>query len=243
MVKSKEILKGKFEKKFLLFVYLPVIFGQFLMCLLIAYLFYPPQYQYNWLNSMISRLGWPDQNPIGFIFFSIGFSILGFFLLLLVPYTYKRLKPIHKLKASVSVLLMVLYSVALFLIGSVPNYLIDLFMRIHGINAVIIFLGFYLNSILFATFLCDLKQNEEALFRNVNRAAIVMFVVLLVYGFLTAILLVATLPEEGLGGHYTQDPSIPFYLSPTFYEWQSFMCILPLIYVQTLIISHLKAEE
>lgn len=235
MSKLKSLFKGEISKKTLTRYYLPALILQFLLFLLIAYLLYPSQYTYIWTHSMISRLGWPDENVVGFIFFSIGFTLLGFFLLPTVPYAYKRLKDINKPVALVIFILMSFYSLALFFIGMIPNYPISIFMLIHGINAVLIFGGFYISCCLF-TFLIIMgiitnNLNKEGYSMN----AFFIYVAIFIFGFISTILLLINLPG-GLSGHYPPDFSLPFYASPPFYEWLAFMSILALIYLESWIL-------
>lgn len=229
MEKIKSILKGKFSKKTLTYYYLPLVFGVFLFCLFLAWIFYPydEAYPYDWTTSMISRLGWPIENPIGLIPFSLGMLILGVFLIPVAYYTYERLSQLQEKLAIVILILMLAHAVALIGIGAIPNFPEVFFKLAHAINAGVIFTGVYIAGIL--TLMIILNNRA-----NFSSKLLIIYIVVLIYGTTTAILTVINIP--GTGGHYIHDPSTPLLMSPPFYEWQTFIAMLCVIYLQCIII-------
>ncbi|MHA1147906.1 MAG: hypothetical protein ACTSR8_06640 [Promethearchaeota archaeon] len=176
---------------------------------------------------MISRLGWPHQNPIGLIFFSIGFSIYGIGSLFLIQYLYRNLSAnLNHGSKLISILLCIGY-IAIALIGLIPNYFDLLFILIHGINAIIIFFNFYIVALIISLILINNLNSENT---HVNKKLSILYILITIYGFACTILLIYFLPK-GQAGHYQQDPLLPIYFSPPFYEWQAFIAIIIIIYI------------
>ncbi|MCP4760518.1 MAG: hypothetical protein GY870_01975, partial [archaeon] len=99
MINLKTLIQGKFSKKFLTHRLMAFGIGSLIILLLISRLLYPQvdDYPYNWMTSMISRLGWPDgygANTIGWYFFSAAFIVLGLICIPFIPYTYRRFSKI-----------------------------------------------------------------------------------------------------------------------------------------------------
>ncbi|MHA1377494.1 MAG: DUF998 domain-containing protein [Candidatus Helarchaeota archaeon] len=226
----KVIFQGKFSKKTLMHYYLPFLIIFPLLCLLVARLFYPyiPLYPYNWTTSMISRLGWPEENPTGFIFFSIGFIVEGIMLLPLSHYLYKKFLEVNEITAKIIRFLLIFYSVATLLIGLIPNYSKPpIFGIVHGINAIIIFFGFFLLSVISELTLLseNQKKKEKSKF---SRNLLIIYTIFLVYYSVCIFLIVLTF-QFSIPGRSLLKSTIPFYMSPPFYEWQAYMLILSLL--------------
>ena len=221
------IMKLSLTKKKIINYILPFLTGFLFLCLFFAYLCYPPQYKYNWTNSMISRLGWPDQNPIGLIFFSIGFSVYGIGSLFFIQYLYRNLSTnLNHGSKLISILLFTGY-IAIALIGLIPNYLDPLFMLIHGINAIIIFFNFYIVALIISLIIIRNMNSDNS---QPKKKLSVLYILITIYGLLCTILLIYFMPK-GQAGHYQQDPLLPFFISPPFYEWQAFIAIMITIYL------------
>lgn len=226
------ILQGDLPKRIIVRIIFPLLTGVFLLCLFLAFLCYPPQYEYNWTNSMISRLGWPNENPVGLVFFSVGFVVYGIGALMTIPYAYRRFSAVLNRCSSLLVLLLITGFIALSLIGLIPNYPDPIFMQIHGINAVVIFAVFYILGLLISLILI---RNLLSSSKIIDSRIAVFYILIAFYGFISTMVLIIVMPQ-GLSGHYQQDPSLPFYLSPPFYEWQAFMAILASIYLMFLLL-------
>ena len=229
MEKIKDFFHGKFSKKTLVYYYLPVVFGVFLFCLFLAWVFYPydEAYPYDWTTSMISRLGWPIENPIGLIPFSIGMLSLGVFLIPVTFYTFERLYQLQEKAAKVVALFMFAHAIALIGIGAIPNFSELFFKLAHAINAVVIFFGVYIAGILTLIIIFI----DRSVFPS---RLLYLYIIILIYGIATSILTAINLP--GTGGHYIHDPSTPLFMSPPFYEWQTFIAMLCVIYLQCIVI-------
>ncbi len=237
MPKLKEIFQGMISKKSLTYYYVPFIIGTFLFFLFMARLLYPyiPIYPYNWTTSMISRLGWPEENPIGFIFFSLGFISLGILTLPIIQYIYKKYSKINKFDAKLIAFLFFTYSIGSILIGLIPNfYEPSIFKLIHLINAGFIFLGFFLMS--FFSAILMLKNNlSEGKTITFSKILLVIYLSFLIYCLICGLLWVILAPTNRTG-RFIPNPITPFYLSSPFYEWQAFMTIFCLLTVQCFII-------
>ena len=150
MEKIRTFFRGEFSKKTLTYRLLPLITGGFCVFLLIARILFPydPAYPFSWTTSMISRLGIPHQNPMGWLFFSAAFIWLGILSLPLVPYMYKRFSRINEKGAKILLIFMLGPFISEILLGLIPNYVPRLFRLIHGLNAVIVFQGILLMSLI-----------------------------------------------------------------------------------------------
>jgi len=229
MEKIKSFTQDKLSKKTLTYYYLPVVFGVFLFCLFLAWVFYPynEAYPYDWTTSMISQLGWPIENPVGLIPFSVGMLILGVFLIPVAYYTFERLYQVQEKEAKVVALFMYAHAIALIGIGAIPNFPETFFMLAHAINAVVIFFSVYIAAILT---LIIIFMNRSIF----PSRLLYIYIIVLIYGIATAVLTVINM--TGTQGHYIHDPSTPLFLSPPFYEWQTFIAMLSVIYLQCIVI-------
>lgn len=234
----KTIVKGDCSKKTMFRFYLPAITAVLIFTLFLSWIFYPENssYPYDWTTSTISRLGWPEENPLGYMFFSIGMSMYGLLSLPLVPFYYKKYSKINDGQARNIAVLMIAYSTSILLIGAIPFYTEPtIFLTIHAINALIIFIGFYIMTFLIIWMIIKESYLEKESKIQVSKPLFLLYIILALYGTTCLALAGACLPE-GHSGHYYHDLSIPFYLSAPFYEWQTFICILLLAYIQVLLI-------
>ncbi len=227
MDKIKTFFQGEFSKKTLIYRLLPLTIGGFSVFLIIARVLFPydPIYPYSWTTSMISRLGIPHQNPIGWFFFSAAFIWLGVFLLPLVPYIYKRFSQIHEKGAKIIVIFMVAPWISNILIGAIPNFLPIIFRFIHAFNALIAFQGISLLAFL-SLILMLYHQKQGA---NVySKKLMLTYTIILIYGIVCSLLVIVFM-EQNTDGYYMYIPNTPFYASSPFWEWQGFISLLCLI--------------
>ncbi len=231
MAEFKRIFQGKLSKKNLLYYYLPFMIGFFLICLLIARILYPyiPLNPYIWTTSMISRLGWPEENPIGFIFFSIGFIVEGMMFFPISLYIHGKYSDMNEFVAKLIRFLLIAYSMATLLIGAIPNFSEPpIFSTIHGINAIVIFGGFGLLSLISA--ITMLKERI-----NFSRNLLTIYIAFLIY-YLVCITSIVVFFQTSVPGRSVLGSSTPFYSSPPFYEWQAYMITFCLLTIQCLLL-------
>ncbi|MHA1301895.1 MAG: hypothetical protein ACTSO9_20960, partial [Candidatus Helarchaeota archaeon] len=126
------------------------------------------------------------------------------------------------------------YSIATLLIGIIPNFSNPpIFTIIHGINAIIIFLGFGLIALISAyTMLKEYRKERDNSIFSWN--LLILYVLFLCY-YLICFSLIVVFFQSGVSGRHIIEPSVPFYCSPPFYEWQAYMIIFCLITIQCLI--------
>ena len=141
----KDILNGKFSKHFLTHRFLPIMEGFMAINLLLAWLLFPAELNYNIIDNSISQLGSTQDNPNGWIFFSIGMISWGFLLIPIFLYFHRRLNKICKHTARLGTFFALIGSIFIALIGVVPDDNIDIFGEnlsdIHVIVAVVGFSG------------------------------------------------------------------------------------------------------
>jgi hypothetical protein len=236
-IKLNDVLRGNASKNVMMRFVVPLFMGASLFCLLIAYLLYPyiASNPYNWTTSMISRLGWPHENQFGWIFFSFSLILLATMIVILNGYYHARLSKLHRQIANLIRLLMVLCSIAGFLLGAIPNFKTDdkIFVLIHGLNAVILMSGLYLVSCFLLLFVSSRKSRDRM---PISRKMVGFYAIVLVYGFTCVILLVIFLGGRKMD-QFIYDPSIPVIFQGPVWEWQAFFTGIFLIVVPVYILS------
>lgn len=227
MEKIKIIYQGEFSKKTLTHRLLPFTTGGFSVFLIIARILFPydSSYPYSWTTSMISRLGIPNQSPIGVIFFSAAFIWLGVFLLPLVPYVYKRFSKINERGAKILAIFMLAPCISDILLGVIPNFTPTIFRLIHGLNAVIAFQGILLMSLLS---LIIMRYHQKQGNNIYSRKLMYVYLIIFIYDT-TCSLLVLIFMEQSPEGYYMYVPGTPLLASSPFWEWQGFISLLCLI--------------
>ena len=234
MEKIKTFFRGEISKKSLTHRLLPLTIGGFSVFLIIARILFPydPAYPYSWTTSMISRLGIPHQNPIGWLFFSAAFIWLGVFSLPLVPYMYKRFSRISEGGAKILAIIMIGPFISDILLGAIPNFLPSVFRAIHGLNAVIAFQGVLLMA--FLSLLLMLYRNKQGI-AVFSRKLVLIYGIILIYGFLCSILVLVFM-EKSPEGYYSYIPGTPLFASAPVWEWQGFISLLSLIVILCFIV-------
>ena len=92
----KNYISGNFSKNQLTHFYIPVMLLLIGFDVLIAWLFFPVDLNYNIIDRAISNLGSRLDNPIGSVFFSIGIIAWGVLLIPWFLYVHKRLVKVCK---------------------------------------------------------------------------------------------------------------------------------------------------
>jgi hypothetical protein len=210
---------------------IPLGIGIFYLFLGIARILFPyvPSYPYSWITSTISRLGWPEVNEVGWIFFSIAMVLLGTFSLPLVLYKYRRFSQLNRHLAKFIGLFMFGICISLILLGLIPNYLTPdkIFIIIHGINAIILIGGGSLMLIIEFIIILRAHFKKNAIY---SHQLIILYLILGIYTFFCITMLFITAARiGGLGGHYVYDPSTPLFLSMPMWEWQTMVMLLFMI--------------
>jgi len=219
-MKLIKLFRGDISQRTLTRYFVPAILGIFLFFLFLSYLLEPlnVSYPYDWTTSTISRLGWPHENVVGWIFFSLAFIFLGIFTLPLVSYYSRKFRSLNKRWARILSIMLFLTCIGLFLLGTIPNFNMDkIFFIIHMVNAFLSFIGLYTMSIIIGVLI--IRNKTQGI---VSRKFVVTYAVLLVYGFLALILMVLVNPQKGIW-YYVHDRATPLLLSIPFWEWQAFL--------------------
>lgn len=189
--------------------YIPLIPGLLTVLLLISYLLEPPNllFPFDWTTSPISRLGWPAENVVGWIFFSLAFLCLGFLSLFLIPTYVHKFATLQKRWSRLLSSFLLLASIGEILIGAIPNLLTPdlVFIVLHFINASLYFLCSYGVAIILGILFAQKKHRWM-----VSRQVAIVYAILVVYGLFATIAMIV--------------------LSP-FWEWHSFFLSLFLVLV------------
>ena len=230
MEKFKSLFKGNYTKRQLTHYYLPLGIGLHYLFLTIAWLFFPyiEEYPYNWTTSMISRLGKPQENPIGWIFFSAAFIPLGFLLIILIPYLYQRFSKLAKREAKIVRISLTFSSIGLIGIAAIPNFLPNIFGFFHMLNAVLIYIGMFLTVLITPRIIfLERKKNgkENSIFPNIS---IKVYFIFLTY-FLICTVFLAIADKGTSDRYYLPNTSTILILSRPFWEWQAFFAAFCLL--------------
>jgi hypothetical protein len=222
-IRLLKLFRGDISQHTLMRYFVPANLGISLFFLLLSYLLEPLNlsYPYNWTTSTISRLGWPHENVVGWIFFSLAFIFLGILTLPLVSYYYRKFGTLNKRWARVLSLMLFLACIGLFLLGTIPNFNTDkIFFITHMVNAFLSFISLYAMSIIICVIIIRNKTQGIA-----SRKFVITYIIMFVYGFLAFILMVLVNPQKGIS-YYVHDPATPLLLSIPFWEWQTFLIAL-----------------
>ena len=147
ILKLKDILKGEYEKEFLIHRILPLLLGVFITFIAISWILYP--IIYNPVFMDISFLGHPIRNPLGWVWWSIGMTASGILMFSIPPFIGRKLYSGHFIKKIFAVLgtgILYVSLVGMVLIGVIPQYthINPIFNDIHLFNAILAFGGMYL---------------------------------------------------------------------------------------------------
>jgi hypothetical protein len=71
---------------------IPLLYGFFVLCIILAFLFYPSDLNFSVFTHTFSRLGDWQQNPRGWIFFTIALIWIGFGLIPVTGYLIRSLR-------------------------------------------------------------------------------------------------------------------------------------------------------
>ena len=240
----KKLIKGEISRRALLRGFLPLGLTTFFGFLLISRMLFPPneEYPYRWTTSMISRLGWPQENPMGWVFFAIAFIWLGILLLMLAPYMFQKLSTFHEGKARVISFSIFISGTGSIGLGLIPNYPITLFRTFHKINAALLFMGIFLMTILCLTvMISDLRSHPQEN-QNFSTQSLRIFSAMFLYLIITSLMMAFSRP--GLpGNYYFHDPNTPMLLSRPFWEWQAMLLGIGLIVMSCIMIPEKDAQD
>jgi hypothetical protein len=230
MEKIKDYFQGKYSKRSLTRLYLPLAVSLYALFIIMARLLFPyiEDYPYSWTTSMISRLGWPHVNTIGWIFFSLAYLSLGIFYLALISYMYKRFSALHKFAAKLIALSMLMSSIGMIMVGAIPNYPPNIFGLFHMLSAMLSMFGLYG----MALFSAIIMIKESSLF---SKNLLLFFVIIMAYIFICAVIMSFGNPstEER---YYVHNPSTPLLLSRPLWEWQIMIASICLISILCFIV-------
>ena len=234
MANILDFFKGNFSKKTLTHYLFPGGVSLFAFFIVLARLLFPyvPSYPYNWTTSMISRLGWPEVNTMGWIFFSIAFFLLGVLSVPLIPYIYRRLSEFSNVRAKIIVVLMAGVAVSLLLLGAIPSFNTadKIFMTIHQINAGMLVGGGIIMIAMSLILILRVHFKKGTNQSNFSGKLITLYIIVGIYAFLCITMIGISMSlVENLGGRYIHDFSTPLLLSGPFWEWQILLTLITMI--------------
>jgi hypothetical protein len=131
MINVKKYLTGNFTKREFIRIYIPILAIVLFSCIFIAWLFFPPELNWNPFDNTISHLGSQENNPRGWFFLSIALMSLGILLIPIVLYFHKKLVKICKYTTSIGTFFALIGCVFIFSIGIFTD---DRSIKIFGIR-------------------------------------------------------------------------------------------------------------
>lgn len=238
MEQIKQFFQGKFSKRTLVRYFLPVTIATMVGCLALARLFFPyiEDYPYSWTTSMVSRLGWPHVNTIGWIFFSIAWTTLGIFYLALAPYMYKRFSVLHLRLAKIMRFFMYFTAIGGLGIGLIPNYEESIICGLfHALNAGLMSIGIFITALI-----TTIIMVEDNWLKGRNGSSFPWKLVLIYVGIVVYIFIISYFMGSGPKGssdrYYVYIPGTPLHLTRPFWEWQLLVASIGLITLLCLIV-------
>ncbi|MCP4762709.1 MAG: hypothetical protein GY870_13100 [archaeon] len=131
-----EILFGKFNKKFLLRIWLPIFILFFAGGIIFAYFFYPSEF--SWYENSISSLGDYKINTTGWLGFSIAMLSIAFILNPIVLYLYRRFVKISSIVSRIGTIILMLGNSQSILLSFIAESNIDIMeMKMYKIHVSI----------------------------------------------------------------------------------------------------------
>ncbi|MHA1680650.1 MAG: DUF998 domain-containing protein [Promethearchaeota archaeon] len=230
----KKFFMGNISRKAILTI-LPAMIAIPGLFLTIAFVLFPgtSEVPYKWTSSTISRLGWPIDNPDGWIFFNLAMISFGIFLIPAISYLHRKILPTGKLHAYLVTFFFSMAAAGILLLGIIPNFP-QLFI-FHAIDAVLAFLGMLAGCI---TLAFPVVLNRK-LFKKRH---VIEYVILLIYATIS-LAMAAILAAIQHGGYYVPDPNTPILLSTPFWEWQLLFLLLALLILAFIIIpEHIEVK-
>lgn len=223
----KKLFTGNISRRTLLGI-LPLVLIVPGLCLFTSYMLFPKSIAvpYEWTSSTISRLGWPVDNPNGWIFFNLAMISFGIFLIPAVMYLYRRTLPMGKLSTKVVTFFFSMAAIGVMLLGIIPNF--PWLFIWHAVDAVLAFFGLLAGSF---TLAFPVVMNRH-LFKKRH---VIEYLVILVYAAIT-LGMSGALAALQHGGYYVPDPTTPILLSTPFWEWQAMFLLLGLLILAFIII-------
>jgi hypothetical membrane protein len=127
---------------------------------------------YDWTMCDISFLGVINRNPGGWLYWSIGMSLTGIFIIPIVPYLYNRLVDVDRKAAKIGCAFFYLAGIGLFFLGLFPQNG-DFFFEVilHPLNG-----GFALGGLFMGMFIMEklfLRNNQ------INRVLTIIMITIL----------------------------------------------------------------
>lgn len=200
--KLKNVLGGYFEQHFLTRWILPLLFLSYIGCLFIAWLFYPG---FDWRVSYISNLGNPQDNPIGWIPWSIGHAVLALLLLAMVSYIRRHLSALNEKSLMRASVLLYFGPIGLFGLAIIPQFPGLLIYIIHVVNAALFLVGVNVALWFIGPKLVQMKTLEK-------KPMIVVF-----FSFIIPIcVIIAMMVRISL---YGTSPEVPYIFDIAIWEW------------------------
>ncbi len=230
----ENFLRGNLSKRTITHYLIPLSIGLFISFLIIARLLFPyiESYPYHWTTSMISRLGWPEVNTTGWIFFSLAFIFLGTFSIPLIAYFYRRFSDLNRTAGAIIRIFMLCFTLSLILLGAIPNFESEnnIFKIIHGINAGVLIGGGSLMVliclILISKTYFTKGQNEF----GTSGKLVIPYISIGIWGALCIAMLFISISRIDMSfAHYVHDPSTPLLLSPPMWEWLTMFSLMTMV--------------
>ena len=109
-------------------------------------------------------------------------------------------------------LAMIISSIGMIMVGSIPNYPPDIFGLFHMLSALLTTFGLYGTAI----FSIVIMIKNDSLF---SRKPLLLFIIILAYIFICTAMMSLGNPSTEVR-YYFHDPSTPLLLSRPFWEWQ-----------------------
>jgi Protein of unknown function (DUF998) len=220
----KEFLTGKFSKRFLTRVYMPIILLQLLIFYLLALSYYD---SYDLVHMDISFLGAPGLNPNGWIYWAMGMAVTGVLTFPIIPYLYRLLIQLKKPIAIIGSFLLTCFAIGMIGLGAIPQY--HHLMLYHGISTSLAFGGLYLAILLILSFFV-FKFKWIKTKMNLSIGILILLIVLEILPILGAGISQGFRIFQGidlltdrncLGGVICS-----WYMSLSFWEWMMFLGVI-----------------
>lgn len=199
--KIKNFFQGEVENRAIIALILVFSIG-YATCLIIARIFYPT---FTMTRMFISAMGDPQDNPIGYIPWSIGHVIVGITMIPMVGYLKNKLSSLDEKSIRWATIFFYIACIGVLGLGAIPQYPGDFFTIIHGVNA-----GLLIGGIHFGLWLTTITLIKNKTLRTQSGVIFGLSLVGICGLIITQLIVLLTV---GFDGYF------PFYLDLHFWEW------------------------
>lgn len=222
--KIMEYFKGNTSNKSMKISILIFAIG-YAMSLIVARLFFPG---FTMTRMFISNLGDPQDNPVGYIPWSLGHVLVGMIMIPMTGFLKNTLNSIDQKKITISTIFFYIASIGVIGLGAIPQYPGYIFTIIHGVNA-----GLLIGGIHFGLWITAITLFKNGALRKQSGIIFGLSLIGLIGILVSQLTLLVTVGVQD---------SYPFVFDLHFWEWMMMCCFFGAFLLLVFSVSQDKRE-